>query len=88
MFGASVPASVLTGAADRIRPAVVVVWSQMPHTARPGLLRKLTPLAATTIATGPGWDHTHLPAAVVRVTGLRDAIDRVVSATTFDLSNH
>jgi hypothetical protein len=85
MLGASVPASVVTGAADRLRPAAVVVWSQMPHTARPGLLRKLIPLAGTTIAAGPGWDDTRLPATVVRVTTLHEAIDCVLQATAIDL---
>ena len=86
MLGASVPTPVLTAAADRLRPAAVVVWAQMRHTARPGLLRKLTSLAGTTIAAGPGWDHTRLPTGVLRVTSLHEGIDCVVSATRVDHS--
>lgn len=84
MLGASVPAPVLTAAADRIRPAAVVVWAQVRHTARPGLLRKLAALAGTTIAAGPGWDHTRLPPAVLRVTSLHEGIGCVVRATRVD----
>ena len=75
------PTSVLAAAADRIRPAVVVIWSQAPRTARPGLLRKLRGLTDTTLAAGPGWDGAVLPATVQRVTSLHDALDVVVQAT-------
>jgi MerR family transcriptional regulator, light-induced transcriptional regulator len=81
MLGASVPSPVITAAAARIRPAAVVVWSQMRRTARPGLLRQLLPLAGTTIAAGPGWDGARLPAAVLRVTSFRDGVDCVLQAT-------
>ncbi|WP_219412467.1 hypothetical protein [Pseudonocardia nigra] len=81
MLGPSVPTPVLVAAADRIRPAVVVVWSQARRTARTGLLRKLAPLAGTTIAAGPGWDEVRLPGTVVRVTTLRGATDAVTAAT-------
>jgi DNA-binding transcriptional MerR regulator len=84
MLGASVPTSVLTAAADRLRPAAVVVWAQLRHTARPGVLRRLTSLAGTTIAAGPGWDHARLPPAVLRVTNLHEGIDCVVRATRVD----
>lgn len=85
MLGASVPASVLAAAAGRIRPAAAVVWSQVPRTARPGLLRRLAPLVGTTIAAGPGWAGARLPPAVVRVSTLQGAIDTVVRATAIEL---
>lgn len=82
MLGAAVPIPVLLAAADRLRPAAVVVWSQMPRTARPTLLRNLTTLAAATIAAGPGWRHTRLPAGVLHVTNLQQAITTISQATT------
>jgi DNA-binding transcriptional MerR regulator len=84
MLGPCVPTPVVTAAAARIRPAAVVVWSQMRHTARTGLLRALLPLAGTTIAAGPGWEHSRLPRSVVRVTTLREGIDCVVQAATLE----
>jgi MerR family transcriptional regulator, light-induced transcriptional regulator len=81
MLGASVPTTVLTAAADRIRPAAIVVWSQMPRTARTGLLRKWMPLTDVVIAAGPGWGSVRLPADVLRVTCLSQATDAVAAAT-------
>jgi DNA-binding transcriptional MerR regulator len=88
MLGAAVPTPVLLAAADRIRPAAVVVWSQMPRTARPTLLRDLTALTATTIAAGPGWRHTRLPAGILHVTDLRGAVTAITRATSLVAAPH
>jgi DNA-binding transcriptional MerR regulator len=80
MLGASVPTRVLIAAAARLRPAAVVVWSQMPRTARPGVLRELLPLADTVVAAGPGWDDSRLPRAVARANSLGAGVDQVTRA--------
>lgn len=56
MLGASVPASALVAAADTLRPAVIVVWSQISGTARPDLLETIAAMADLVVAAGPGWD--------------------------------
>ncbi|MDT7651340.1 MAG: MerR family transcriptional regulator, light-induced transcriptional regulator [Pseudonocardiales bacterium] len=80
MLGASVPTPAVVSAAQRIRPAAVVVWSQVPKTARPAVIRALGDLAVTRIAAGPGWEDARLPAGVERVRTLRQAADAVVRA--------
>ncbi len=54
MLGASVPAIALAAAAQRIRPAAVVLWSQASRTAHTNDLRQLEPTAGRIIAAGPG----------------------------------
>jgi MerR family transcriptional regulator, light-induced transcriptional regulator len=80
MLGASVPTPAVVSAAQRIRPAAVVVWSQVPKTARSAVIRALGDLAVTRIAAGPGWEDARLPAGVERVRTLRQAADAVVRA--------
>ncbi len=82
MLGGAVGAPVLSRAADRTRPAVGVVWSQVPRTGRTGLLSQLVPLVGTVVAAGPGWSGRRLPPAVVRVSSLVEATEVAVRATT------
>jgi hypothetical protein len=74
MLGPSVPKSALTAAADRIRPAAVVVWSQVSRTASTARLRPLTHSTVHVIAAGPGWHLSRLLAGVVRTESLITAV--------------
>jgi DNA-binding transcriptional MerR regulator len=82
MLGGAVAAPVLARAADRMRPALGVVWSQVPRTGRTGLLERLVPSVGTVVAAGPGWAGRRLPPAVVRVSSLAEATELAVLATT------
>ncbi len=84
MLGPSVPASALTAATDRIRPAAVVVWSQVSRTARIGGLRPLTHTAGRVIAAGPGWRLSRLPAGMERADSLTTAVAVIRDATRAD----
>ena len=57
ILGASLPAAALASAVQRLGPAVVFVWAQIPDTADPDLLRDLPAVrpAATVLIGGPGW---------------------------------
>jgi DNA-binding transcriptional MerR regulator len=84
ILGASLPASALASAVQRLGPAVVFVWAQIPDTADPELLSLLpaTRPAATVLIGGPGWRATtgRLPQDVVRVTDLTDTVGRIAYA--------
>ncbi len=63
VLGARVPPQAVGAAADRLQPAVVLIWSQVADTADP---RQITShltsgLAPTVIAAGPGWDPQRSP---------------------------
>jgi len=84
MLGATVPATVLAAAADRIGPAAVVVWAQVSRTARLGGLRLLDATAQRVIAAGPGWRLARLPPNVVRADSLATAVGLLRDAVTID----
>ena len=84
MLGASVPATVLAAAADRIRPAAVVVWAQVSRTARLGRLRLLDPTTRRVIAAGPGWRRARLPSDMVRADSLAAAVELIHEAVTIN----
>lgn len=56
-------------------PVAVVLWAQTTDTADPAALHSLADTGTTTIAAGPGWDHTPLPERVTHPTSLRAALD-------------
>lgn len=65
VLGGCVPTHALTAAVGRVRPGVIVVWSQMPDTADPreiSALRGLCSGPPAIIAAGPGW-HRAPPSA-------------------------
>ncbi|MDT0352601.1 MerR family transcriptional regulator [Pseudonocardia charpentierae] len=84
MLGASVPATALTAAAQRIRPAAVVLWSQASRTAHTNDLRRLEPTADQIIAAGPGWRRSRLPPRVQRVESLAAAMATIRDAVWAD----
>ncbi len=62
-LGGRVPRQALAHAVSTIHPAAVFVWSQVPATARPGLLDGL-PAGLRIVIGGPGWqDRPPVPAA-------------------------
>ena len=84
ILGASLPATALSSAVQRLGPAVVFVWAQIPDTADPDLLSELPTVrpAATILIGGPGWrQHAGaVPSDVVRVTDLTDTVGRIAYA--------
>ena len=81
MLGPSVPAPALAAAAERTRPAAVVVWAQVSRT---GGLRPLTHSARQVIAAGPGWRRSRLPAGALRVDSLPVAVTAIRAAVRLD----
>jgi hypothetical protein len=84
MLGPSVPAHALATAAQRTRPAAVVVWAQVSRTARTGTLQPFTHTAAQVIAAGPGWRLSRLPPGVIRVDQLPLAVTTIRDAVHVD----
>jgi MerR family transcriptional regulator, light-induced transcriptional regulator len=84
ILGASLPATALASAVQRLGPAAVFVWAQVPETADPALMSTLPVLrpAATLLVGGPGWRTTagDMPADVVRVHDLSDTVGRIAHA--------
>jgi MerR family transcriptional regulator, light-induced transcriptional regulator len=81
-LGANLPGDALASAVRRTAPAVVVLWSQMPGGADPGLLRGLprTRPRFRTFVAGPGWSAVGLPPRAGRLVSLQQAVDLVVHA--------
>jgi DNA-binding transcriptional MerR regulator len=85
VLGARVPPRALRAAVRRTGPAAVMIWAQVPGTARPGQLTDLLsghgrpPLVA---AGGPGWDRTTLPFGVVAPASLQEAVELFAAAAS------
>ncbi|GIE96262.1 transcriptional regulator [Paractinoplanes rishiriensis] len=82
LLGARVPPRALADAVTRTGPTAVVLWSQLPGTGDPTQLDALTahPRPPFLVAAaGPGWPH-ELPAGVVQLTGLAEAVALVSAA--------
>jgi DNA-binding transcriptional MerR regulator len=79
LLGARVPVGALAEAVRRTGPAVVFVWSQVPATGDPAVLRALPSLrpAPMVVAAGPGW-VAPLPQGVRRVTELVEAVTLLI----------
>jgi MerR family transcriptional regulator, light-induced transcriptional regulator len=80
-FGPRLPSTALCDAVRRTGPAMVVIWSQLAHTADDqqlvNLLR-LTPRPPVIAAAGPGWS-TDLPDGVWSPASLDEAVQLAVS---------
>jgi hypothetical protein len=70
----------LAAAAQRFRPAAVVVWSQVSRTGHTSDLRRLEPTAGQVIAEGPGWRLSRLPPRVQRMGSLTAAVASIRDA--------
>ncbi len=84
VLGASLPASALASAVQRLGPGVVFLWAHMPASADPAVLDLLPVVrpAATIIVGGPGWraGTGPMPDGVIRVDDLTDTVDRIARA--------
>jgi hypothetical protein len=78
LLGPSVDDRVLSTAIAILRPAVVVVWAQVPATAAPTLIVARVTGPALVVAAGPGWAGTALDPRATRVNSLQDAIAATV----------
>jgi hypothetical protein len=84
LLGPRVPTQALLDAVTRTGPAVVVLWSQL-H--RSGDVSQLSRVAGAPhppmliAAAGPGWPH-ELPAGVVQLTTLTEAVKLIQAAAT------
>jgi hypothetical protein len=83
-LGADLPADALRAAVRRTAPAALVLWSQMPGTADPGLLSTLprTRPGFRTFVGGVGWDGADVPARVVWLHSLAEAADLLTTLVT------
>ncbi|MBW0089788.1 MerR family transcriptional regulator [Pseudonocardia sp. KRD-184] len=81
-LGSNLPADALVAAIRRTAPAAVVLWSQIPATADPALLRALprTRPRFRTYAAGPGWAGVELPPRVGSFDSLADAAAGLAAA--------
>lgn len=82
-LGARVPPEALARAVARTGPAAIVLWAQAPATADPAQLRALLTGAYRPLMVavgGPGWQPAHLPAEVIMLASLADAIRITIAA--------
>jgi len=80
MFGPSVPTDALEDAIRRTAPAAVVLFAQLPRTARPTVLRRIDAITDSTIAAGNGWSQNTLPAEVSLATSIEHALELIQTA--------
>ena len=84
ILGSSMPTAALRTAVQRLGPAVVFLWAQIPGTADPALLEEMPALrpAPTVLIGGPGWrgEDAPLPDRVFRVSDLTDTVARIAHA--------
>jgi hypothetical protein len=82
ILGASLPASALASAVQRLGPAVVFVWAQLPDTADPAVLSTIPSFrpAASVLIGGAGWRETGPLHGVTRVSDLTDTVTRIARA--------
>lgn len=68
VLGARVPARALADAVGRLKPRVVVIWSQTSDTADAGEISTVMTagLTTTVVAAGPGWDAAAIPPLVTQ----------------------
>ncbi len=82
VLGAAMPGYALEAAVRRTGPAVLFVWSQLPHSADPAVLDALpiTRPATAVLAGGPGWTAAELPRRVTHAVDFAHALDLVDQA--------
>jgi hypothetical protein len=81
-LGARVPLDALSAAVRRLRPAVLVLFSQLPATADPGAVAAVPPLrpAVRVLLAGAGWHPHAAPPRAEFVADLPAAVERVSAA--------
>ncbi len=80
-LGTDLPAHALVAAIRRTAPAAVLLWSELPQTADPELLKSLprTRPGYRIFVAGPGWADIELRPRITRLNSLEEATD-VISA--------
>lgn len=79
LLGPSVDDQVLRDATATVRPAVVVVWAQVPVTAASALVDARWAGTTPVVAAGPGWAGASLDPHVTWANTLEDAISAVLT---------
>lgn len=81
-LGADLPVEALVAAIRRTAPSAVVLWSQLPGSADPAVLRTLprTRPRFRTFVAGPGWSDVALPPRTGRLETLEGASAEIVAA--------
>ena len=76
-LGTDLPVDALVTAIRRTAPVAVLLWSQLPETADPGLLKSLprTRPGFRTFVAGPGWADDTLGPQIGRLNSLQEATD-------------
>lgn len=76
-LGTDLPADALVAAIRRTAPVAVLLWSQLPETADPDLLKSLprTRPGFRTFVAGPGWADVTLGPQIMRLSSLQEATD-------------
>jgi MerR family transcriptional regulator, light-induced transcriptional regulator len=76
-LGTDLPSDALVTAIRRIAPAALLLWSQLPETADPDLLKSLprTRPGFRTFVAGPGWADGSLGPRIGRLSSLHEATD-------------
>nr|WP_246214049.1 MerR family transcriptional regulator [Kitasatospora viridis] len=91
MLGAAVPPRALLDAVHRVGPSAVMLWSQLPRTADPGVLRQVAHTVwgprgsrggALVVAGGPGWDRSTRPPGTAGPRSLTSALDLIERAVS------
>lgn len=84
LLGARVPQRAIIDAVRRSGPAVVVLWSQLAHTADAGVVEAIPVQrpAPVVLTAGPGWHGVRVPDAVEHLPSLRAGVDSVLGAVT------
>lgn len=80
MLGPSVPVDALEDAIRRAAPAAVVLFAQVPRTARLPVLRRIRAGTGSAIAAGSGWRQESIPAGASLATSLEHALELVQAA--------
>jgi MerR family transcriptional regulator, light-induced transcriptional regulator len=80
LLGAALPTSALHASLRRLAPGAAVIWAQASTPALAGIFDEMprTRPACRWYAAGPGWDGHGRPAAVGRLTSLRQATEELV----------
>jgi MerR family transcriptional regulator, light-induced transcriptional regulator len=81
MLGAAVPAAAVIDALKRrSHPIPVVLWAQTTRTADAAAVKALRAARTRVLVAGPGWDTVRLPAAVLQLHSLDDAVQRLTAS--------
>ena len=83
-LGTDLPVDALAAAIRRTAPLAILLWSQLPDTADPDLLKSLPRTRPTfrAFVAGPGWADAELGPQIVRLSSLQEATDVISTVAT------